>query len=297
MYRYIKIIVVLFCLFSFDIKAQSLIEIKPLFEYPVAPEELESIEDRCNYIVKNFWKDFDFKKETTVDQYALNEAFSVYCSALRFASAKESDMSVSNLVKKIGSNPTLLLQFCKAAEINLYSPDAEIWSDPYYLQFLEAVVKNKKIPEKRKTKYINQEKAITGSQIGNVAPDFWFTDTERGSKHYFPMSTPTLLIFGNPDSTDWRLSRLKIDSNFSLSEAIDKGKVNILFIVPQDIQNWQDMVSNYNKKWTIGINDNISSIYDIRLMPSIYVIGSDGKILKKNISQEEAMATILEIIN
>lgn len=293
-----KLFIILCLILSLQgIRAQTVIEVKPLFEYPVAPEELQSLEDKCNYLVKNFWNNFDFKNKGAVDQYALNEAFLVYVTAFRYADVKEVNLSIEKLLKNLSSNPLLLMQFGKAAEENLYGPRADYWSDPLYLKFIDAIIKNKKVPEARKTRYRNQAGALTESAIENVAPTFWFENPERASKQYFPMSTPTLLIFGNPDDTDWRLSRLKMDSNLQLQDALEKGKINILFIIPEDLENWQKLVDNYNKRWTVGQASDASKHYDTRLQPSIFLVGSQGKILYKNLDPEKATELILELVN
>ena len=276
-------------LLPFTVKAQETIVIEPLFDYPVAPEELVSLEEKCNFIVKNFWNDFNFKTKASVDQNALNDAFMVYTSALTYASDKEITQSVNKLLEKLSGNPVLLLQFCKAAEENLYGPRAEIWSDKLFLRFLEAVIKNKKIPDSRKVKYTSIYQALTESQVGNQAPSFSFIDKNNEKKKYFPMSTPTMLIFGNPDETDWRLVRIKMDLDVKLSEALEKGKINIIYIIPYKLDNWQDIVSNYNTRWAVGQSDEASQHYDIRFLPSLYLISSDGKIDQKNIPLQDAI--------
>ena len=278
-------------------QAQQVIEINPLFEYPVAPEEMESLQDKCNYLVKNFWNNFDFKNKQPIDQYALNAAFQVYTTTFRFAEKKQVDDSVDKLIKNLSSSAGMLQQFVKAAEENLYGPRAEIWVDEIYLKFLDAFNNNKKIPANRKAKYIDQANSLRESSVGNTAPKFWFTDAERASKQYFPMSTPTVLIFGNPDDTDWRIARLKMESNFALSDALEKGKVNILYIIPNDMENWANAISNYNKYWTLGVSDGIAKTYDIRLNPTIYLIGPDGKIINKNLTEDNAVEQVLELVN
>ncbi|MCH5240216.1 MAG: DUF5106 domain-containing protein [Muribaculaceae bacterium] len=298
MKKYISIIFTIFLLSIVPIQAQQrVLQIEPLFEYPVAPDELHSIQEKCDYLVKNFWNNFDFKTKNAIDQYALNEAFEVYLTTFQFASAKEVDQSFDKLIKNLSSNPLLLMQFGKAAEENLYGPRANFWSDQLYLKLLDAIIKNKKIAEKRKAKYISQAATIRNTEIGKTAPEFWFQDKERASKQYFPMSTPTLLIFGDPDDTDWRLARLKMESNFKLSEALEKGKINILYILPMDKENWANEVSNYNKYWTLGQSNDVKNIYDIRVYPAIYIVGSDGKIAKKNLSIEDSVTAILELVN
>ncbi|MCH5241640.1 MAG: DUF5106 domain-containing protein [Muribaculaceae bacterium] len=297
MKKLIYIFLFVLAFFSNSMHSQTVIEITPLFDYPVAPDEIVSLEEKCNYVVKNFWDKFDFKRKDPVDQYALNEAFGVYVSAIRYASGKVVDQSVDKLNGKLSGNPGLQLQFTKAAEENLYGPRADFWSDSLYLKFLDALIKNKKINEARKTKYISQAKSIRESGEGNVAPTFEFKDKENLTKNYFPMSTPTMLIFGDPSDTDWRIARLKMESNLKFKDAVDKGKINVLYIIPHESDNWQKNVLNYNSHWTIGISPSVNNIYDTRLNPSIYIVGQDGIIKKKFPLLDEAMMVVLESLN
>lgn len=124
--------------------AQEIIEIDPLFQYPSAPEELSSIQDKSNYLVNHFWEPMDFKDKKAVDQNALNDAFKVYCVPMRWADKERALVSVDKLIEKISKNPTLLIQFTKAAEENLYSPRADVWIDEVYLRFLNAIVKTRR---------------------------------------------------------------------------------------------------------------------------------------------------------
>lgn len=287
-----------FCAFvSCPIYGQTVVAVEPLFEYPVAPESLESLQDRCNYLVKNFWNGFNFKSKNPVDQYALNDAFQVYTTTFQYASKKEVDDSVDKLLKNISKNNTLLNQFVKAAEVCLYGPRADFWADQIYLRFIDTILKDKKISEKKRARYSQQAASLRKSAEGNSAPSFNFTDKDGEQKQYFPMSTPTILIFGDPDNTDWRLERLKMDSNFSFEEALEKGKVNVLFIVPGEVENWKNNVSTYNKFWTVGQSDELNDKYDLRFPIAIYVIDSSGKIIKRNVAPKQAIDTVNQLVN
>ena len=112
-----------------NVAAQDVIEIQPLFEYPTAPEELNSLADKSDYLVEHFWDSMNFKNKTTVDQTALNHAFRVYTAPLRWANRDKALVSVNKLIESIQKNPALFIQFTKAAEENMYGPRAEVWVD------------------------------------------------------------------------------------------------------------------------------------------------------------------------
>lgn len=301
MKRYLTKIIILSILsvssVGFTCNAQEIIEIDPLFEYPTAPEELESLEAKSDFLVEHFWDPMDFKSKTAVDQNALNDAFKVFSTPLRWATKDKAIAATDKLIQTISKNPTLLLQFTKAAEETIYGPRAEVWIDEVYLKFLNAIVKNKKISEGRRQKYENQLKTLNNSLVGNLAPEFNFENLNGDRASYFPMATPTIIIFGDPTNRDWRMARLKLESNVTLTDALNKGKVNILYMIPNKSEGWQKDVSGYSGKWTVGCGDKLNEIYDLRTEPSIYLIGSDGKILMKNTTLPGAVNRVLELIN
>lgn len=291
-----KIIIAIFAFFGqIGVNAET-IEIEPLFEYPMAPEELPTLTEKSNYLVDHFWDQFDFKNKTAVDQNALNDAFRVYSTPLLWANMDKSMASLDKLISNISKNPTILLQFTKAAEENLYGPRAEVWSDELYMKFLNAIIKNKKIKPERKAKYEKQAAILSNSMLNGPAPKFDFTDRDGNKRNYFPMSTPTMIIFGDPDDPDWRIARLKMETNNSLSQALEKGKLNILFIIPGELQNWKDLTSTYPSSWIIGEAPKVSETVDMRAIPSIYLISSEGKTILKNQPLAAAINTALSLI-
>lgn len=279
------------------VKGQEVIEIEPLFEYPVAPESLENIHDKSNYLVEHFWDNFDFKNKNTVDQNALNDAFRVYAVPLRWADKQKAIFWTDKLLSKISKNPTLMLQFTKAAEEALYSPRADVWVDEIYVKFLAALDANTKIPEGRKTRYHKQFMALKDCQVGNFSPRFAFKGRNGKDENYIPMTTVSILIFGDPTLVDWRISRMKLETNMALRQAVDKGQIRIQFFVPKEMDNWESEVSNYPSTWVVGCAPGVEEKYDLRMTPSFYVIGSDGKIIKKNTTLDDAVYEALSQVN
>ncbi len=275
---------------------QEVIEIPPLFEYPSAPESLETMTDRSNYLVDHFWEPLDLKSKKAVDQNALNEALRIYSVPLRWADKARATAATDKLIEKLSKNPTLLLQFTKAAEETLYGPRADVWIDEIYLKFLNAIVKNKKIPENRRAKYEKQLKKISGCALGTTPPEFKFTGRNGKSETYYPMTTVSIMIFGNPADTDWRMARLRMETNTRLKQAVDQGKISIHYIIPFEKKDWESDVASYPANWVVGMAPDLADLYDLRMSPSIYLIGSDGKIISKNIALDTAINQALESI-
>lgn len=276
-----------------NVENDNLIVIQPLFEYPTAPEEIEDLAGKSNFLMEHFWDDMNFKSKKAVDQAALNDAFSVYTVPMQFADKNAVMNSVNTLIKRISKNPALLLQFTTAAEEALYGNRARFWIDEVYIPFLEAIDKDKKIPDIRKVRFRRQLNILKNSAIGNRAPQFDFEGIDGNKRKYFPMSTPTLIEFGDPSCDECRHTRLRLEANAALTEAVNAGKVNILFIIPSPSESWALETAGYPSKWTVGASEDVDDIYDLRLSPSLYVIDGTGTIIAKNIDVTTAISTLL----
>ena len=264
-----------------DTQAQeSPIVIPPLFEYPIAPESMENLTDRSNWMMANFWTPFNFKSTAAVDQNALNHAFMVYSGPMRWADRAGVMEQTDKLLDKLAKNPTLLLQFTKAAEENLYGPRAQMIIDEVYIRYLDKIVGNKKIPESRRARYKHQLDQLRNSKVGDVAPSFDFMNPS-GQKETFRPGWLTVIEFGDPSCADCRYAKLKMNTDLKFSNLVEKGKINVLFIIPDAEDGWQEELANYPALWHTGASDKVSEIYDMRTSPTLYVIGTDNRIIAK----------------
>lgn len=274
---------------SLNAAAQETLIIEPLFEYPSAPEEMDGLADRSNYLMEHFWDPMNFKEKSSVDQNALNDAFMTYVAPMRFADADKVDQSVGNLLAQISKNPVLSLQFAKAAEEALYGPRANYWQDEIFLRFVDNVMRNKGIKKERKLRYERLQKQIQNTLRGTVPPGFDYRTPDGRTAHYHPNGVITVMEFGDPDCDDCRMSKLKMDTNVRFSSLVEKGKVNVLFIYPEPDEGWEAKLKDYPASWHVGASDTVADLYDLRETPSIYVIDREGKIAVKLVDVQTAM--------
>ena len=92
------------------------------------------------------------------------------------------------------------------------------------------------------------------------------------------------------------MGKLRMQSNVEFSKAVAAGKINVLFIIPDAESGWQEKTADFPKNWSVGASDSVADIYDIRDVPEIYVIDSEGKVVNKHIGVANAMATALSLI-
>ena len=273
------------------------IVIQPLFEYPVAPEELEGLTEKTDYLMKNFWNNFDFKSSKAVDQHALNDAFETYCSFMPHANESVVIKSVDELIKKLKKNPTLSLQFTKAAEEVLYGPRSRMWIDQIYVKFLENLISNKKIEQSKKAKYADQLSLLKGSMNGAKAYSFGYVTLDGARKQFHPKTKYTLLVFGSPDCDDCKFAKLQMDINSVLNDLLNDKKLQVYFIIAEsdDDDTLLKMTKDYPSKWEIGQSPDAEDHYDLRATPAIYVLAQDGEIIAKNVNVDTAVGILDEL--
>ena len=276
--------------------ASETIYITPLFEYPVAPEELPDLRSKSDYLMDHFWDGMDFSTVSTIDQNALNDAFSVYASAMIYASREKAMSSINNLLKRVKGNPTAVIQLTKAAEESLYGPRASIWSDEAYMPFLKATLAEKKIPDYRKARYSMQLDLLNSTASGKPLPSLRITRRDGVQTHYTPGNRVTLIEFGNPSCDDCRFAKTKLLMAVDLEDMIEEGFLDIAFIVPDAVPEDQaellEEFKAYPESWSVGIAYGGDDVLDLRSTPSFYILDPKGKILVKNLGVNEAVDQI-----
>ncbi|MDE6271709.1 MAG: DUF5106 domain-containing protein [Muribaculaceae bacterium] len=274
--------------------------ITPLFEYPVAPEEMTDLQAKTGWLMDHFWDSMDFSTKQSVDQNALNDAFQVYGAAAIHAPKSKVLKSVNSLVKSIKGNPVLLLQFAKGAEEAFYGPRAVGWSDEIYMPFVEAVVADKSISDSRKIRYKAILDNMKRNAIGVKFPKLRLTLRNGRHQDFTPENEYTLIEVGNPDCDDCKFAKMKLDMASDIREMIADKKIGMVFLVadavPEEEAEILSHFQSYPQDWLTGISYGADDLLDLRATPSFYVLGKKGEILAKNLDVDAAVETIRSLV-
>lgn len=264
----------------------------PLFEYPVAPEGLDW-EASSNWLVEHFWDNFN-PKSGAVPQVQIDHAFRTYIVPVNFASKDAVLKSVNTLLDKVKKNPTLLLQIAVAAEHTIYDPQtADMFIDPVYVPIIKALVSNKKVPSLRKARYEAQLASLENCMTGSTMPTFQYRDRQGTLTSYKNSGVPTIIEFGDYDCSSCRISRLKLEADTKLSKLVEEGKARILFISPDitadDAPAWKEGTERFPATWGVGYAEGLEDSLDLRMIPCIYLISPEGKIVTKAATEDQAI--------
>ena len=80
----------------------------------------------------------------------------------------------------------------------------------------------------------------------------------------------------------------------ALNSIIDGEKLALVCIYPGPYsKEWAAEASTYSDKWIVAASEDADERFDLRQMPTIYVLDADKKIVAKNVRAED----ILNMVN
>lgn len=262
------------------------------FELPIVPDSIKTLQNRCDYMITHYWDFCDLKKAfSSRDKMA--DAFDMYLSFMPYASANSVFNSVDNFIKRISKKPDDVLFVAQMAESKLYSDSAEYQSEQLYYHFLSGLLKQKKFKKDARPYYEKQAKILANSQEGMIVPQFEYISTDGVRTEFTPATThlTTVLMFVTPGQTDSDMAKLRLSADYKTADLVEAGRVRIVCIA---VDNGDTPLSE-TKGWQTGYAENIHEIFDIRATPMLYILDSDGKILKKG-SDVDPVLNVMQLL-
>lgn len=258
-----------------------------LFEYPVAPDTCSTIESRCNYSVQHFWDNCELTKPfVDANDSLLVEAMVTYFDIMKAgANTNVSLASVRNLMFKSQANHDNFLKLASIAEYLLYYHDTDIIDD-LYLAFAQSVADASWAKKEVRNHYAEQIKRLNTSKLGQPLLDFEYTSIDGGRKHLSDnrSSTATIYVvmFSDGDSGS-SIERMRLSVDIAFGQAVDAGHIKVINIMVTDVpKQWDADSRSYSEKWEVGANKDLATKLDLRIMPCIYVLDDEFRVIAKN---------------
>lgn len=243
---------------------------------------------------ESFWDKVDMNKMFIDDEYA-SEQFVCFVTQLNdniSDSIKEN--SIDSFVVKIISDEKLSGKMIDMVDLCLYNPNSSYYNEKLYLMFLDGMIGCKYLDNARISTMKYKKNIINMNNVGSVANSFYFYD-RNGIKHNFKdfvcHSKYLLLLFFDPecDSCSYLIDTLK-NSNV-INSAIENEKLTVLAIYTEKKSgSWNKKFNSIPGKWNIGVDNGYiidNSLYDLKAMPTMYLLNSDKIVILKDVSYEK----------
>ena len=288
------LIVCAFVCTSFLSKAQDT-AVAP-YQLPDIPDSLTTPDVRSEYLIEHYWDNFAVEDRAYLEApLVVEQAFVDFTSIMRITSRESTMKAIAILVKRAPSDVDILLMYADIADKYLYTGGGTFVSDEAYLAFAEAVAESKKVDELRKLRYIYQYDVLTKNQVGMTVTDFEYKLPGKDKKYRIKkLKSPYILLYINdPECEDCSLATLRLSVSQALLQEIREGRLTILSLYPDgETEEWLAGVADYPKEWVVASMENGERCFDLRVMPALYLLDKDKKIILRNTSLEEVEQTL-----
>lgn len=254
------------------------------FVLPQVPAILQTPEERAAYVVTHYWDNFNFADTTLIGNNDVTEqAFANYLNLFPNVTIEVVEKSISRMLDKaIVADSAMFGHFTRLYEKYLYDPNSPFRQEDFYIVALRSIIANEKVSEQNKISPRYQLEMALKNRPGTIATDFTIALHNGRKMNLSAVSAEyIILFFNNPDCSDC----LRVKER--LTELSDPRIKIVAVYSEDDTELWRKTV--YPALWINGCNTAIISdnIYDLRAMPTLYLLDKDKRILLKDVSVED----------
>lgn len=264
------------------------------FDYPVPPDTCVSLESRCNYIIANFWNNYNIARPITNDE-AFRTAFVDYVSIMKHSHRNIALTSIRNFIFKARANAGNLLKVGKVAEDALYGPSAEYWSDELYMEVARAMSESTTLKADTRNYYKQQLKTIGACIEGNEIPAFNLVLASGKKGKLSDFDAPAFLVFFTDGSSSSTIDRTRLSTDVTINELIASHRLKVVQVyVGKPESNWID---SQPENWTNTYSEQVDKTIDLRVVPSCFTLDGNRIIVQKNMPVEYVKAGGFKLTN
>lgn len=285
------------------------------FPFVKVPSMIDSGDEAASYMATYFWDGFtdtsnifndDSIRVNGVRRDALEKAFSDYAAILDGIDIDEAREAVTRLYsraeafEKADTSSSVFEILCGLAEKYLYDPNSPFRNEDLYLPVAAGLAGYEGLSPEERSAYIYTVRMCSLNPVGQRAADFRFSDA-AGNMHtlYGTDAEYTLLFFSNPGCEACRsiTEALKDCGADSLTASGTLAVVNVY--IDEDIPSWYSYRNEYPQDWYNGYDPDLAirsgQLYNVRAIPSVYILDKDKKVLMKDAPEGKVMAFLTSL--
>ncbi len=286
------------------------------------PAMIEDPDERAEYAALHWFDPFT-RVEGTADVSAewlcdsthvagvpsvqLEQAFASWCGVLDMVPMETAERAAEHLFDRIAAceaadtSSNVFERVNDIADKYLYDPNSPLRNEDWYRPFVQARSQSALIsPDRREADAVTARRCSL-NKVGTKAADFRFSDRNgRTYSLYGIKAETTLLFFSNPGCHACKDIIDALKSRPEMETMISSGELAVLNIyIDEDLAEWYDYMPIYPKSWyncydpDYAIRTDV--LYDVRAIPSLYLLNRDKIVLMKDAPTEKIMAAVFGI--
>jgi len=271
------------------------------FRLPVIPTVLNSDSLRNDFLVVNFWNNFDFKDTSRITHGTQTElAFSNFVALTRRVSFEKASDGLSNMMKRAEADSTTFSIFMNLNEKYLYDPNSDLRNESLYMVALEMALISDVTSWAAKVRYQAQLNLCQKNYPGNPATDFSYTLASGVKARMYAIKSKYLLLyFNNPGCDACQEVTNQLSSSLAIERCHKKGILKILSVYPDnDLNEWRAAADKIPAVWINAYNEDAvikeSELYDLKAIPTIYLLDAKKNVLLKDATPDDVVSFLAE---
>ncbi len=249
---------------------------------PPIPMMLNSEIERREYMVNNYWRDFDFGDTSTISTRVAEDAFVRYITYVLNGSPLDlSRKGIVDMIERSSIDSEMFENFVLLTEKYLYDPNSIYRNDELYIPVLEYIIASPNVDKWNKVRPEHQLRMAKKNRVATVATDFAIT-ISSGKQYRLSQidSEFTIVFFNNPDCADCHRVKGYIVNN---SNIFEKASIVSVYI-DSDLELWRK--TSYPDSWINGYDKGCEitkgEMYDLKAIPTIYLLDKDKRVILKD---------------
>lgn len=272
------------------------------FPFPAIPEVLTSSEDRKAYLLTHYWEQFDFADTTLVNNRDVTEQGFVNFIALLADGTTPEELtreSLANWCAGFVGKEHARQVLTQTADDYLFNPNSPFYNEGLYGMYLEALLSKLPQTDAMRSAYRFKLELVRRNNVGDKATDFvyYLSDGSRHTLAATPVkSNRLLLMFYDPECESCHEVLLQMAADTALAEAVRTGKLSVLAVYTEgNDEAWRKALPDMPEGWMVGTDREAvkgGALYDLKAMPSLYLLDGQKTVLLKDAAYEKIRATL-----
>lgn len=217
-----------------------------------------------------------------------------YAGKLYYLEPDEAAKYADALLTKAQTDTTTYEAFFDHLEKVLGTLTSPFWTEEIYLAMLKNVLDYNKLCSMRMNYYKQVYNLHNKNLAGSILPNFplLMSDGTETTLHDIKCDY-MLLYFQNPDCPTCTEVREKLADNKELNKAIESGRLIMLTVYfEKDEQLWRRYLQTkanpkYLHAWDYKATIDSESLFDLRIIPYMFLLDKDKRVIKKDIYHNE----------
>lgn len=271
------------------------------FSLPDIPAALSSSESRAQYLALHYWDNYTFADTTLIHRPEITEqAFVDFIVILPHTDYNTATEGIQTMLRAAEAEPTgrMYEHFLELSERYLDDPNSPFRNEEYYIPVTEYILRDSRSGEFERIRPAYRLGMMRKNRIGVTAEDFAYTLRSGQTERLFYIKADfTLLYFYNPDCPNCREIAEAMKASPAINSLLESGRLAILALYPdEDLDEWRQHAGEIPASWINAYDKGAvireTSLYDLRAIPSLYLLNDRKIVMVKDGTLEQILITL-----